>query len=62
MTLHNDKARCAGYFVQVAFGVQLHPICNTCARYTTKTLTEEVWWTQGIVVDGVCEHKIKDTE
>jgi hypothetical protein len=62
MSLSDDTARCLGdwYWVDVNLDADMHLTCIDCKRRTVKTLSEYQWWMQGEVVDGKCEHKIKD--
>jgi hypothetical protein len=61
MSLSVFTARCNGYFfTTVTSVVVLYPTCIDCKRRTAKTLSEYQWWMQGVVLDGKCEHKIKE--
>jgi hypothetical protein len=60
MSLIVFTARCTGHFAAAESDAALHPTCIDCKRRTAKTLSEYQWWMQGEVVDGKCDHKIKD--
>jgi hypothetical protein len=60
MNLSDDTDLCKGHFSVVESDIALHLTCIDCKRRTAKTLSEYQWWMQGEVVDGKCEHKIKD--
>jgi hypothetical protein len=61
MSLSVFTAWCNGhFFTTVTSDVVLHPTCIDCKRRTAETLSEYQWWMQGEVVDGKCEHKIKE--
>jgi hypothetical protein len=60
MSLSDFTARCKGHFIAVESDAALPPTCIDCKRRTEKTLSEYQWWMQGVVLDGKCEHKIKE--
>jgi hypothetical protein len=60
MTLPRDTARCLGHWHPVPFGRTLESTCTSCQRRICSGDSKRQPWTQGVVVDGVCEQKLTE--